>query len=341
MKILFVGTFEAKYSTHHSLIKEFKKRGHNFAKFDFRYLPSKYMRLKNHWYKKFKDYFYAFISYRLNFPNIIRNLRFYLFGNWRMNKQLLNLVKSHSFDLIILAKAENVNYKLIPKLNSYSKTFYYFMDPLEISHEINAHKYASLSTMCSATTTVMTYLFKKSGGNSYYILEGYDDDLFKPNKENPTKTFDVVFVGANFPIRKKYINFLRENQINVNCFGPGWENEPIYFNDLVKLYRRSKIILNFPKEDSGFSDRVFHVMGTGSFILSLYCSDLPKIFKKEKHMDWFKSEEECLKLINYYLENDDLREKISLEGHFYASKNFSWKKTVDKMLHIIEQNFSN
>ena len=79
-------------------------------------------------------------------------------------------------------------------------------------------------------------------------------------------------------------------------------------------------------------------MGTGSFMLSLYCSDLPKIFQKGKHMDWFKTPEECLKLIKLYLENDELRQKISLEGYNYASNNFSWRKTVSKMLQIIKQN---
>ncbi|MFX1258419.1 MAG: glycosyltransferase [Promethearchaeota archaeon] len=338
MKILFVGTFKKKYSTHHPILREFKKRAHTVVKFDFRQLPLKYMRLKHPLYKKFKNYFYVFISYNSNLPNFIRNLRYYLFGNWRMNKQLLRVVKKQKFDVIILAKAENINFKLISKLNKYSKTYYYFMDPLEISQKINAYRYAKLSTVCSASTTLMNYLFNKSGGRCYYILEGYDHELFTPGQENSNKDIDVIFVGAKFPIRKKYIDFLRQNKINVKCYGPGWKHGSIYFNELIKRYRKSKIILNFPKTDSGFSDRVFQVMGVGSFMLSKYCTDLPKIFKKGKHMDWFKTPEECLKLIKYYLDNDETREKISLEGHIYATENFTWERTVEKMLQMLEQN---
>jgi len=57
MKILFVGTFEEKYSTHHSIIREFVKRNHTVIKFDFRQLPLEYMRIKHPLYKKYKNDF--------------------------------------------------------------------------------------------------------------------------------------------------------------------------------------------------------------------------------------------------------------------------------------------
>ena len=103
---------------------------------------------------------------------------------------------------------------------------------------------------------------------------------------------------------------MKTNKINVICFGPGWRNEPIYLNRLVSKYRKSKIILNFPRQDSGFSDRVFQALGAGSFLLSKFCSDLERVFKKEIHLDWFKTPEECLKLVEFYLEHDNIREKI-------------------------------
>lgn len=336
MRLLFVGVFKEEYSTHHPIVKELKRNGHSVYKFDFRYLSSENMKIKNQRYRKFKSIFYFFVSYRLNLPILIRNIKYYFFGNWMMNKQLLNIVKRFKFDVIILGKTEDVNYKIIPKLNKFSKTYYYFMDPLEIAYQINAHKYAKLSNISSATTTVMKYFFKKSGARSFYLLEGYDEKLFTPGEENNNKKIDVLFVGAKFPIREQYVDYLRKNKINVLCHGPGWKNEPIYFEKLVNKYRTSRVVLNFPKEDSGFSDRVFHVLGCGSFMLTKYCSDLPKLFEKETHLDWFNTPEECLKLVNYYLEHEAVRERIAQQGYNYGLKKFTWKKRVEEMLQSLE-----
>ena len=338
MRILFVGSFADPWSTHHSLVKELRKKNCNVVKFDFRNIALNNIRLKNPLYSvKFREYFETFIMYRLYLPDKLRNIKFFLFGNWRMNKLLLKIVKNNNFDLIFLAKADTINYNLIPIFNKFSKTWYFFMDPLNISHEIRGHKYAKLCNWNSATTKAMNALYKKVSNNSYYILEGFDEKIFKPGEENKKKEIDVIFVGTRNPLREKYINYLRKNKIDVKVFGPGWKNKPLYLEDLAEKYRVSKIILNFTKKDSGFSNRIFYAMGTGSFLMSKYCSDLPRLFKKRVHMEWFKSPEECLRLIKLYLENDEIREKIAQEGRKFILENFTWKKSIQKIINIVNK----
>ena len=338
MKILFVGAFNDPWSTHHPFVKVLRNKDHEVIKFDFRNLALKNIKLKFRLYSEvFKEYFETYIMYRLYLPNFIRNFKFYLFGNWQMNRQLLKIIKKNHFDLVLIAKGDTVNYNLIPIFNKFSKTWYFFMDPLNISHEIRAHKYAALCNWCSATTTAMTTLFKRMSKNSYYILEGYDVNIFNPGVNNSNKEIDVIFVGTIDSVREKFITYLRKNKVNVICYGVGWKNKPIYLKDLIKRYRQSKIILNFPKKDSGFSDRVFQALGTGSFLLSKYCSDLRRLFKKGVHLDWFNTPKECLELIKCYLNNDNLREEIAQRGHEFALENFAWDKTVDKILQNINK----
>jgi spore maturation protein CgeB len=255
-----------------------------------------------------------------------------------MNRKLLRIVRDNHFDLVLIAKGDTVNYNLIPIINRYSKTWYFFMDPLNISHEIRAHKYVKFCDWCSATTRAMTTLFKRISKKSYYVLEGYDEKIFNPGKGNSNKKIDVIFVGTIDSLREKYISYLRKHDINVLCHGAGWENKPIYLKKLVKKYRTSKIILNFPKKDSGFSDRVFHALGTGSFLLSKYCSDLKRLFKKRVHLEWFNSPEECLELVKYYLHHNIDREKIAKEGYNFALKHFTWNNTVEKIIQNINKN---
>ncbi|MFX0069906.1 MAG: glycosyltransferase [Candidatus Hermodarchaeota archaeon] len=339
MKLLFVGTFLKAQSTHYPIVRELKRKKIDVYIFKFRQFAFNHINIKSYWYKrKVRIAIESFIKRRPYLPNKIKNLKYYIFGNWYMNRTLLSIVKKNRFDVVFLAKADTVNYNLIKKFNQYSKTFFYFMDPIEGAYAVNAFKYASLATWSSASTTAMTALFKKFGGNSYHILEVYDENIYNPGEENKSKEIDVIFVGRGLPQRKHYINYLRNNRINVVCHGPKWENKSIYFNDLILKYRKSKIILNFPRADTGFSDRVFHVLGTGSFLLSKYCSDLNRIFQRGVHMDWFETPEECLKLIKYYLKNEEIREKIAQQGYNYVVNNFTWKQTVEKILQIINQN---
>ncbi|MFX1258418.1 MAG: glycosyltransferase [Promethearchaeota archaeon] len=337
MKILFVGNFTTNWSTNHPMVKGLKEKNHHVMKFDFRGLAKKNARIKSSLYTEtFFLYFDSLIRPRLYLPDIIRNIKYYIFGNYRMNQQLLSTVRNNDFDIILLAKTDTVNYKILKKLKQYSKIWYYFMDPLRVAFQINAYKYAKLADWSSASTIIMNHFFLSHGANSHYITQGFNSDLFKPGKENEDKNIDVIFAGKANAKRKKYINFLLKKKINVICYGKGWSNGPIYMEELAKKYRHSRIILNFLRLKSGFSIRIFQAMGTGSLLLSEYCPDLGEIFRKGVHLDWFENPEESYNMIKYYLKNEIKREEIAKEGYLFVNKNYSWDKIMERIIKIIE-----
>ncbi len=336
MRILFVGAFRNKWSTHHPMVQALKKQNHQVIKFDFREIPKKYIKITSSLYTiRFKKYFNLIVNTRFFLPNRIRSIKYFLFGNWAMNRQLLRMIKKNTFDLVFLAKTEIVNYNLIPKINKFTKTWYYFMDPLKVSNEINAHKYAKFATWSSSSTTTMDLLFRKSGANSFYITQGINSEIYNLNNQKEEKDIDVLFIGTKNQKREKYISFLLKNEVKVVCYGPGWPYKPIYLDDVVQKYKRAKIVLNFHRDDAGFSIRVFEVMATGAFLLSEYCSDLKRIFNKGIHMDWFNSPEECLQLINYYLEHDGKREQIATVGYNYVINKYTWDSLLKKITQIV------
>ncbi len=258
-----------------------------------------------------------------------------------MNLKLLRKIKNGKFDLVFLAKADTVNYRLIPIFNRYSKTWFYFMDPLKIVIEMNADKYASKSTWSSATFSNISYFFKKKGANSHFITQGIDIEEYNDIKKELKKKIDVIFVGTKTKKRELKIEILKDNDINITCFGEGWENPPIYLEELIEKYKSSKIALNFTKGKIGFSLRVFQILGTKTFLLSEYCKDLEKLFEKGKHLDWFKDDKELIEKINYYLNNDEIREKISLEGYKKVKKEYTWDKIMNKIIKIVENDIKN
>ena len=203
-------------------------------------------------------------------------------GRREMNKDLLEKVKKNHYDLVFLSKVSGVDFHIIDEINKYSKTWYFFMDPKGRAKRMKAHKYAEKSAWASATFSDVNEFFKKHGANTIWLTQGLNKELFYFEKS--VKKLDVVFVGHADRKRKKIINFLAKNNVRIACFGSGWTNKPVFTEELVKIYRSARIVLNICRPGSGFSIRVFQAMGTGSFLLSEHCSDLEKIFQRKKHL---------------------------------------------------------
>ena len=358
MRILFVGAFNLQWSADFPRAWGLKQDGNQVFCFDYRYkirdetqehnnINRKPLNIKANLGNTLKSKLRMFYNNKSMSYFEARNFKFYrkwievkhyyLKGFWKISKRLLYEVKKNQYDLVFLSKIHFLPYKIIPEINKYAKTWYFIMDPLSTVLKINAHKYAALSTWSSATFSSVNTFFKKNRAHSYHIIEGYDQNVFN-SINGSKKTIDVIFAGAKSVKRERFIKLLEENDINVICYGIGWENKSIYIKELTNKYRESKIILNFTRGNIGFSDRVFYAMGSGSFLLSEYCKDLETFFKRKIHLDWFKTENELVSLIKFYLENDVIRKKIADEGNKYVSENFSWEKTMEKILHIVTEN---
>lgn len=333
MRILFVGVLDVDWSTNCSMQRALERLGHSVVPFSYRTISADFNTRTNFGLlDKLKDKGASF----LRSDRIPVNSTWYYRRNGRkeMNTVLLETVKSDNFDLVLLSKTDTVDYNLIPGISRYSPIWYFFMDPIDQAIRINAKKYAANSTWSSATFSDVTGYFKKAGANAYWITQGVDTDIFKPETVN--KIHDVVFVGTRTTDRSHYINALRNTGISVTCFGEGWENPSVYQEELVNIYRTSRIVLNFCRPGAGFSIRVFQVMGSGAFLLSEYCPDLAKLFKQGEHLDWFTDQEEILKKVRYYLSNDAVSIGIAINGCDHVHKNHSWEAVMHSIINIAE-----
>lgn len=136
------------------------------------------------------------------------------------------------------------------------------------------------------------------------LLSAFDPAIF--NKQEVKKDIDVLFVGSLTPRRKEILSKLQNITVT-----------KAYGLELSKLINRSKIVLNIHAEN--FLDtetRVFEVLGSGSFLLTeRLATENP--FKEGIHL--VESDiHEFEKNIQYYLEHEDEREKIALQGYAEA-----------------------
>ncbi|MBN2373079.1 glycosyltransferase family 1 protein [bacterium] len=338
-RILFVGVFDVPWSDNIPLKRAFEETGNAVDVFNYRTAARDFASV----YKP-GSLHYKFIErlsdcLKLPFsPSYIANIGYTLNGRGSMNNALLKRVIKGGYDLVFIAKADIVNPSLISKIKRYADTWYFFMDPPDISFKMNAPKYAKAAARSSASCTRVLRSFKKAGARSFFIPEGVDARIFYPRESK--KRWDVTFVGTRTWKRKRLLDSLQRYGIKVNTFGKGFPNGPVYTHDLAQLYRESKIILNLDRPGGKFSIRVFQAMGTGSMLLSTYTRDISLFFQRGGHLDWFTNLDECVKLIRFYLEDDDMREKIAFAGMQYVQASYSWERSAEKIFRVIEDSNS-
>jgi spore maturation protein CgeB len=84
-----------------------------------------------------------------------------------------------------------------------------------------------------------------------------------------------------------------------------------------------------------FSNRTWITLGCGGFLLTRYVPGLERIFVNRKHLVWYRSIEECLRLISEYLKKDEERKKISEEGYRFVHENHTYDHVAKRILEAI------
>ena len=107
-----------------------------------------------------------------------------------------------------------------------------------------------------------------------------------------------------------------------------------YYSEMPVVFASSKINLNITLRSilTGIPLRVVDILGAGGFCLTNYQAELAEYFENEKELVWFESREDMIDKADFYLKNDDLREKIALTGHEAASRLFSYDVLLPKFL---------
>ena len=216
-----------------------------------------------------------------------------------------------------LTPAEQIIWDVIPKITEKGniKTFNWFCDDTWRFDNFSS-KVCNAFTACS--TPEPEYVQKYKGiGYGNIIVGGWHTNHTRYPSEKCKKKYDVTFVGQmNNPDRKRYIEYLEENEISVNNF------HGLSHSEMVKILSESKIGLNFSKNYNGIPAktqmklRPFEIAAAkNTLVLSEYHSGLEYFFKPNKEIVCFENADEMLKKIMALLSHEKLRKEIALSGN--------------------------
>lgn len=186
-----------------------------------------------------------------------------------------------------------------------------------------------------------TQKLRQKGFNAHYVPQFTDTDNFYYEYDESLKS-EVLFVGT----KRQYgvADIALKHNLPISIYGPGWGDDIAkeYYVDNTKLhiyYSSAKIVLNDHREDmkaSGFiNNRVFDVTATGTLLISDYMPEIEEIYGDSIPM--YKTEEELVHLIKYYLENNEEREKKAKKAQEITLKNFTHKAIGERFHNILNK----
>lgn len=197
---------------------------------------------------------------------------------------------------------------------------------------------------------------KARGFNAFYRPHVINNYAFKKidmtTEEKKLYSSDVVFVGGQTPPRRKVIDAISNMDVDIKVFGPKWQRyylfKPqvlrnikgigLYGDELVKHYIASKIVLNisgwFTEKAYEINQRIFDVPACGGFLLTDYMDELESFFKIGEEIEVYRTMEELIDKIQFYLRHEDIRERIAIKGYERVQRLPNWRDLAKEVVKL-------
>ena len=119
---------------------------------------------------------------------------------------------------------------------------------------------------------------------------------------------------------------------------------PVFGIDMLELFMRSKIVLNFHigvAGDYAGNMRMFEVTGVGSCLLTDNKKNMPELFNIDREVVVYDNEEDCISKVKWLLDHEDQRKKIALAGQKKTLQYHTVENRCKAIFEIMEHNLLN
>jgi spore maturation protein CgeB len=118
-------------------------------------------------------------------------------------------------------------------------------------------------------------------------------------------------------------------------------HESVFGLDYYSLLARSKITLNIQGEyqsgNESVNMRLYEATGMKSCLITDWKSNIQNLFEPDKEIVTFKTINECVEKVRYFLENKHEREAIAQAGQVRTLKDHTWEKRIQMLNFKIEE----
>jgi spore maturation protein CgeB len=331
MRILVVGAWQWKWYQE-AFSDAFKQLGHEVAGYEWAGLFRKHLGTPNPIYRSL----YHHIEDRLLWGPVL----------FHLNRRLLDQVDSFKPDAVFAYNGTHVlpgTLKAIKQARPSTLLIHYSNDnPFSSSADPLLWRHVKTAVPLYDLHFVYRHQnvdqVRVAGGRHVHLLRSYfipeTDFRQEPDESNANLWSDVVFAGHYEPdARFAALEQVARMPVKMNLFGGGWraaEGRLVPNSALARFfpvnpvigarYRMAlsgaKIALCFLSKLNGdsYTRRNFEIPATRTFMLSEYSPDLASLYEEGKEAEFFRSPDELVEKIRFYLEHDAEREAIARAG---------------------------
>lgn len=273
-------------------------------------------------------------------------------GRKRFNGRFLTLIKNEKPDLFFaFMLSDEFEKRTLDEVRKVTKSVAWFADDhwrlWNYSRQYAPHFSHAVTTWSKAPETYAGFGIK----NVIRSQWAANTILWKPLEL--AKDIDVSFVGQRTAERERVVSALRSAGIEVYVRGWGWPEGRVSREEMLRITSRSKICLNINDAPSRFSmrslgrlfftrscdkivpsfrmvdnfriwmrlgtpqikARPFELAASGAFVISGYADDIENYYKSGQEMIFYRSTQDLVEKIEYYLNRPEERERIARAGY--------------------------
>jgi len=276
-------------------------------------------------------------------------------GNKKTEELIEDIIKQNGIEVLIYHSEPSVFHFTPEFFQSLQKRVFTVMmlgDTIHYFDERDIY-YAQCMDLVIVYDCLSRYRFQQYGVDAISFYSSYDKNkYFKINDMG--KSINVSFVGdiAHKTDRKAYIDYMIKNGIAIEVFGTGSKNGQVTLDQMVEIFNKTKVNLNFTglssktsiKKELNINHRLTQMKGRiaeialcGGFVLSEYVPGIEEVFDINKEIVIFRNKEEMIEKIKYYLQYEDEREAIAKNGYVRALKDYGISTAIPKLINRIEE----
>jgi hypothetical protein len=166
--------------------------------------------------------------------------------------------------------------------------------------------------------------------NLYSLKEGIGT-IFK-GKERDEFKCDVAFVGSLYGKREEFVAILKQHYGNRFKVFNG-----VYGQDLADLCVSAKVTIapDYPTNEFYWSSRIYLTLGLGGFLVHPDCYGLKPELIEGTHFAGYKGMNELIATIDYFLEREEDRKKISKQGQEVVQRLCTFENRLETMIDTV------
>ena len=256
---------------------------------------------------------------------------------------------------------EFIDESVLTKLTSINaKRIVWYIDTIRRFENI-AQNIQGFDQVFSFEPNDIEYIQKKCLAPAEYLPIGVSEELYCNSEgQSAEPIYDICFVGNTSDNRLEVLDHVAEycyrNDKKFVVYGHYWHNKhwwqcyhakkkfakqhPYLANyvtnsllngqQVAELYSKSKICLNIHISlHKGINPRTFEIMGGGNFELCDNRADGIKMgIRSKENIAFYNSSEECVALIDYYLNNREERRMIAENSRRLVEERFTLTKLL-------------